>query len=181
MINNIQQLKLPVDDDKATSQKILPVSSFYTLSTRLYMITPRWILRMYDWIRFHINPRQKWIKQYVKWNCWCDKTELIPDFLFGCVIDFIEGERALDYIDYSSTEEDRAFENLLKECYEYAKTGRKELEQRLNQAYDDLDERDQTLTWDDYYKEVNAIETEIGVKNTMYMQWIINNHEKLWV
>ena len=38
-----------------------------------------------------IFPKNAWARKVVP-NLWCDKPELIQDFLFACIIDFVEKE-----------------------------------------------------------------------------------------
>ena len=55
--------------------------------------------RYWDNLCYFLNPRQKWLIKKIP-NSWCDKTGLIPIVNFAMVIDFVEGEDALNVTDW---------------------------------------------------------------------------------
>lgn len=104
-----------------------------------YFIPSRHIHTFWSDIRAFLNPRQRWIKKagYYRWK---DKPELIDDFLFECVIHFVEEEDGLKLFeelspkDFSSSMEYLFYYQKqvgpyreIKEAYEYLKTERKDL------------------------------------------------------
>ena len=131
-----------------------------------------------DKIRYKINPRQKWIKKHIEYNCWCDKVELIPKFLFGCVVHFVEEEKCFDTVDWKASSKDHTeFENELCECYEYIKVKRPSLEKQMDYAYDNLPE---AQTYHERYADVIRIEKEIDDADKKYMAWIVENKDFMW-
>lgn len=75
-------------------------------------------------------PQQRWIKKFIKYHSWCDKTGLIPDFIFGCIIHFVEEEGCFEIIDWESDGEHSDASKIIREVYEYAKYGRNKDEQK---------------------------------------------------
>jgi hypothetical protein len=74
----------------------------------------KWKLqRLLETFSCWINPRQKWIKDHIEYHEWCDKPELIEDFLFGCVIHFVEGEKGIEKNYWQTPEKEEVFAKLL--------------------------------------------------------------------
>ena len=131
-------------------------------------------------VRYWFNPRQKWIKKHIDYYPYCDKDKLIQDFLFGCVIDFVEEELCFERIDYEWHEEKQKFAKELRECYNYIKTERVKLDDDLTQAYNRVDKMNVAkLTYDDLYWEVNSLEEKIEKLDNKYLNWIVNNRNSL--
>lgn len=85
-------------------------------------------------IRDIFFPRQRWIKKYITYTSWSDKTGLIPDFIFGCVIHFVDDEGAFEIIDWNSDPRHKEAAAIIKEVYQYAKHDRNRLEQEYLDA-----------------------------------------------
>jgi len=132
-------------------------------------------------IRFRLNPRQKWIRDYIEYYEWCDKDQLILDFMLGCVIDFVEGEKCFETVSYDDNEFNIKFANGLREVYEFAKNGRKEYEKQIDSAYDAVDNRSKINSSYDYiYADVNRLEEELDKKEIECLEWIVKNRKSLW-
>ena len=128
-------------------------------------------------IKYALNPRQKWIKKHIEYHKWCDKVELIPKFLFGCVVHYIEEEKCFDKIDFGADKDHTKFSNELVECYSYIITKRPSLEQQLEDAYDNVPSRG---TYEERYSEVNRLKIEIDKLDRKYMIWIVENKDFMW-
>lgn len=77
--------------------------------------------RAYDWLRYKLNPRQKWLKKQIP-DDWSDKVWLITELNFAMVVHFVDGEKCFDNTDYEASGENHAkFANELKDCYDYIK------------------------------------------------------------
>ena len=142
-----------------------------------------WMFPMYretflDKMSIFFKPRQRWIKKHIEYNSWCDKVELIPKFLFGCVIHYVDEEKCFKRIDFDATPEHKKFADELRKCYEYAKNGRDDLGKQIEDAYDNLPEGG---TYEEKYGEVNRLETEIRKLDKRYMAWIVSNKDYMWV
>jgi hypothetical protein len=141
-------------------------------------ILPKYKYNWYDKIRCTLNPRQKWIKKHIEYNQWCDKVELIPNFLFGCVIHFVEDEECYEKTDWEGSSEGHCeFSNGLKECYDYVKVGRPTLKKELDKAWENLPKEG---LYSEVYKDVNFIEEEIIRLDKKYMVWITENKNYMW-
>lgn len=129
-------------------------------------------------IKETFNPRQKWIKKHIEYNAWCDKVELIPKFLFGCVVHFVEEEECFKTTDWQGTSEGHAkFADQLVKCYEYIKVKRPSLERQLDYAYDNLPK---AQDYHERYAEVIRIEKEIDKLDKEYAIWIVENKDYMW-
>lgn len=54
-------------------------------------------------IRCWFNPRQKWLTSKIP-NTYADKPYLIEEILIACIIDFVEQEKALEIIDWTTSD-----------------------------------------------------------------------------
>jgi len=136
------------------------------------------ILDFKDWIRYTINPRQKWLTKQIPKH-WCDKTHLISELNFAMVVDFIEGEKALEVTDWkASSEQADQFSRELVDCYNYIKHHRPRLQKALENSYPDED----TMTGNYYidYAEHNKLEIKLDKEDTKYLTWIVTNREYFW-
>lgn len=126
---------------------------------------------------YFMNPRQKWLKKQIP-NSWSDKTELIRSLNFAMVVNFIEGEKALDVTDWkASSEYHDEFSVGLKDCYDYIKIYRPRLEKEHENSYPADD------TVGDYctiYAETNRLEKLIEDMDTKYLTWIVQNRAFFW-
>ena len=114
---------------------------------------------------------------------WSDKTFLIREFLFAAVIDFIEGEKALEMTVWPKKKEKE-----LLEVYAWAKTGCKEFQEKIDKAYPEIPKYADTLDWinnreesyEESYGEVNRLEAKIEKIDTKHLTWIVKNRQILW-
>jgi hypothetical protein len=157
----------------------------------------RWeVKHRYYKIRDFFFPRQSWVMKGLEKN-WVDKTELIPQLLFKCIIHFIEEEEALNFTDWdNSFEGGQAFRLELIECYHWAKWGRKDKQEELNKAYPPAKPfremfikqgdgnyvmKPSEKSYDELYGEVNKIEKELDETDEKWLTWIVQNRKYLWV
>ena len=142
-------------------------------------IFPRYRYNWWDKIKYTFKPRQRWIKKYIKYNPWCDKTALIPDFLYGCVVHFVEDEECFERVLYSSDAEHIEFAAGLTDCYKYIKFERPLLEKAIDDALDDASGR--TGPYDAVYGEYNRLELKLDTLDKLYMSWIVKFYGFMWV
>jgi len=145
---------------------------------------PRYRETFLDKVSFFFKPRHRWIKKHIQYNRWCDKVELIPKFLFGCVIHYVDEEKCFERIDWDSDPEHKKFAKELKKCYEYAKNGRDDLEKQIDKAYPkigNLEEKPDLRSYKEKYAEVHRLEAEIDKLDKRYMTWIVANKDFMWV
>jgi hypothetical protein len=134
--------------------------------------------RFYDWFRETINPRQKWLTKQVP-KSWCDKSHLIKDINFACIVDFIEGEKALNVVNWeASSDQADKFSKELVQCYNWIKQERPALEKQRDNSYPD----EETTTGDFFtdYTELNRLEALLDAGDTKWLVWIVTNRDFLW-
>jgi hypothetical protein len=132
----------------------------------------------YDWCDNVVFPRQKWLTKQIP-RSWSDKTHLIPLLNFALVVDFIEGEKALEVVNYEDGSEHHSqFAKGLKDCYNYIKVRRPKIEEYLSNSYPD----EEKMTGDYYvdYAEHNLLELLLNNEDTKYLTWIVVNRDYLW-
>jgi hypothetical protein len=136
------------------------------------------ISRVHDWISNQMRPRQKWLTEQIP-KSWSDKTYLIQMINFAMVVDFIEGEKALDVTDWaaSSAGADQ-FSKELKDCYDYIKVRRVQLEKEHDASYPDEDTRTGDFAVD--YAENSRLELLLNKEDTKYLTWIVINRDYFW-
>lgn len=130
-----------------------------------------------DWVRHTLNPRQKWLTKQIPKH-WSDKTSLIPEVLFAMVVHFIDGEKCFEHTDWTDTEKSKKFAEELRDCYDYIKVRRPELQKRYENSYPDED----TVTGDFLvdYKDNLELEALIEKTDTKYLVWIVTNRGYFW-
>jgi hypothetical protein len=139
-------------------------------------------------------PRQKWLMKNIK-NSWMDKTSIIPQVLFNCIIDFIEEEKALTIIDWDIDEDGKKFRLEMIECYNWAKTERAQLDKQMWAAYPEITPERKLFkkldngnyeyipskkTYEEEYGEVDRLEKLINETDTKWLTWLVINRDKLW-
>ena len=112
-------------------------------------------------------------------NEWRDKVTIMPDFLFACVIDFVEVEKCFEHNDY--TEHNKDFGDMLMIVYDFAKHGRKELSKKVDDALSVAHDKTGELTYEERYGDMDKLEVELAVMEKRYMTWIVNNVDNFWV
>jgi hemerythrin len=177
MKHTIEQIKLWGVRDWLLCFAPKPISYIGNLYDWIF---PRYRETLLDKVGLFFKPRQRWIKNHIEYNHWCDKVELIPKFLFGCVIHYVDEEKCFERIDWDSDPEHKKFAKELKKCYEYAKNGRDNLEKQIDEAYPESSNIT-SGSYEEMYGEVNRLETELRKLDKRYMTWIVVNKHFMWV
>lgn len=118
---------------------------------------------------------------------WCDLDGCIESFLFACVIDFVEGEEGLK--DWESQNElmgapwpadainpRRQQAAMLREVYEWAKSGRQAAEDAMFAAAPGYDAFVKGASYD----EMNRLSNEMEAKTERYVRWIVEYRGYMW-
>lgn len=144
-----------------------------------YKIQDKWYA-----VQCWFNPRNRWATDVIP-NKWADKTNLIPTLLFAAVIDFVDGEKALETIVWAKKDEKQ-----ILEVYHWAKTGRAEFQAKIDAAYPKSDflfphHREGGVdggakSYVELYGEVNRLEVEFEKIDTKHLTWIVKNRQLLW-
>ena len=144
-------------------------------------IFPNYKINWWDKIKRFFFPQQRWIKDYIEYRNFQDKVELIPSFLFGCIIHFVEEEKAFEFIVWSNPEEKVVAKKEIMDCYHYARTGRASIEKEIEDAYDAVEiNRKPIQTYHEIYGRVNELEAKLVEEDTKHMKLIIKNYQYLW-
>ena len=141
---------------------------------------------------------QKWIYKYIPKREYSDKVELIPEFLFGCVIEFVESEKCFEHTEYRYHSADRKFARDLKRCYFFVKRVRPFMQQSMDYELDEAtkknplvwkeSEEDDSLleleeskySYEELYGRYNYAEENLKKQEQKYMKWIVKNVDHLW-
>ena len=141
---------------------------------------------------------QKWIYKYIPKREYADKTHLIPEFLFGCVIEFVESEKCFERTEYRYHSADRKFARELRQCYDFVKNVRPSLQQsmdeELTEAYEKnpmvwkeseednslLELKESKYSYKELYGRYNYLEESLKKQEQKYMKWIVKNVDHLW-
>jgi hypothetical protein len=144
-----------------------------------------------DWKRnvtAFFRPRQRWLTKIIP-NTWADKPWLIPEILYASVIHFVEenGEDCFNVTDWPGSGLAEQ-EKQLREVYEWAKTGRKKFQDRINAAhpvFEPCKTDDELVTWlnadhRSQYEEVWRLEKEFDEIDKKHLHTIIDLLPHLW-
>ena len=141
---------------------------------------------------------QKWIYKYIPKREYSDKVELIPEFLFGCVIEFVESEKCFERTEYRYHSADRKFARDLKRCYFFAKRVRPFMQQSMDYELDEaskknplvwkeseednslLELKESKYSYKELYGRYNYLEESLKKQEQKYMKWIVKNVDHLW-
>lgn len=128
--------------------------------------------------------RNQWVIDAIPRE-WRDKDTVFEEVLFAGIINFVEGEKALETIFWKDNHKAKIIE-----IYNWAKTGRHELEKQINDAYPEIQYFDKHGKWNynsvksgDYeklYGEVDRLEKLLDDTNTKHLGWLIENRKILW-
>jgi hypothetical protein len=153
-----------------------------------------WRSDVYYGFTSYFNPRQKWLTRVIP-NTWCDKVELVPQIIFACLIDFVEGEKGLSQLDFDWEKEledghvsQEYVDNVIKvyselrDVYVYIKTERALLQKQHVASYPDypLPPELEGKGYYEVYAETNRLEKLIKEKDQWAMHAIVTHVGYLW-
>jgi hypothetical protein len=113
-----------------------------------------------------------------------DLDHVYENILFAGLINFVEKEKCFEVNTWLTIEEKKA-KKKIQEIYNWAKTGKFELQKKIDNAYpemtlDKIEEGVSKKTYKQLYGEVNKLEKLLEDTNTKYMVWLIENRKILW-
>lgn len=144
-----------------------------------------------DWwyrnVSAQLFPRNKWATRIIP-KTYSDPSYLISEFLFASVIQMVEGEKCFESIDYSNgTDSHINFAKGLKECYIWAKYGRKDYDKLIDKAYppictdfNNLNEYFNLDSTQKGYDLVNHLESKKQNIDSKWLRWVVDNREHFW-
>jgi hypothetical protein len=136
------------------------------------------------------NPRQRWLTKKIP-KKWVDKPELIQDLLFAILVNFVEGEKGLEPLDYDWTEDlkkghvsqeyvdtHNRIHKDIKAVYDYITHERVRLDNEQNEALKELS--DVCFTEVESFQKVHAIENMINDRDDWAVSEIVRLRRYLW-
>ena len=133
------------------------------------------------WTR--IFPKNAWARKVVPYT-YSDKPELIQDFLFASIIDFVENE-PIDMTDWQSDKKRAEIYRSIENLYKFAKytlpARRKRLDELMSELYDEeslmkfVDKSD-----DPKYEELSALEKQNEKEIQQNLLEIVKIRQHLW-
>lgn len=162
-------------------KKLYPVQFFIRetifgqMSIQIYIWKRKW----FENVICRISPRQKWLTNQIP-NTWCDKRTLIQLVNFAMVVDYVDGEKCFDVVDYESDQDPKAIEfaTNLRLCYNFIKVELPALEKKHGESYPT--EENQTGDYFVDYENVNRLEKQISEETERWLTWIVANREYFW-
>ena len=162
-----------------------------SLNRRLHDFVP---YKIRSWWTEHIRtiyaPQHSELRAAIP-KTWADLTSVIPSFLYASIISFVEGEDGLKMWEAQDPEHP-AKKNaaMLKEVYDWAKTGRAAEEQRILDLHPPFASGSDIFKWlneenaerDAACKRVQEAEDAFDEKDCKYLQWIVSRNalHSLW-
>jgi hypothetical protein len=133
------------------------------------------------WTR--IFPKNTWARKIVP-HTYSDKPELIQDFLFACIIDFVDNEPT-EYTDWESSKEHKQTWETINKLYKFAKhtlpARRKRLDEMMSGLYDEKSLMEFVDKSDDpRYEEMSALEKQTETEIQQNLLEIVKIREYLW-
>jgi hypothetical protein len=156
-----------------------------------------------DYIKQFFKSPQRWVRTYIPKYEWHDKDYLIEEFLFGCVIHFVEGEECFERVAYDDCDDHKKFAKELTDCYDFVKVRRPKLQKQIDDALTAATNKAGPLEWEDEpckiddqlslkklkpskfsyeecYSHHDKLEEKLNKQEEFYMSWIIRNRKQMW-
>jgi len=165
---------------KSIIKKKYPIQSFFRETVYDFLHFEWYKIRERYWsVKRYIFPRHRWLTKQIPTD-WQDKRTLIVDILYMMVVHYIEGEKALENVALDDTEEHIKFQQGLIDCYKWIKSGRNELQIRIDNELTTAS-NSKIRDYHERYGKFDALETQMTETDTEFCNWIVNNREFLWV
>ena len=128
-------------------------------------------------------PKNAWARKIIP-HTYSDKPELIQDFLFACIIDFVENE-PIDMTDWQSYKKRAEIYRNIENLYKFAKytlpARRKRLEELMSELYDEKSLMEFVDKSDDpRYEEMSVLEKQTETEIQQNLLQIVKIREYLW-
>ena len=129
-------------------------------------------------------PRNTWARKIIP-HTYSDKVELIKDFLFASIVDFIENEPT-EFVDWESSETHTDAFKRINRCYAFIKKEMPEKQNKIDELMDDLyggrelgdlfSEKEE----DKMYNEINKLSKDLEDEIQFYCVEIVSLRNFLW-
>lgn len=133
------------------------------------------------WTR--IFPKNAWARKIIP-HTYSDKPELIQDFLFASIIDFVDNEPT-EYTDWESSKEHKQTWETINKLYKFAKHTLPARRKRLNELLSDLYDEKSLMEFvdksdDPRYEEMSALEKQTETEIQQNLLEIVKIRQYLW-
>ena len=129
-------------------------------------------------------PRNTWARKTIP-HVYSDKVELIKDFLFASIVDFIENEPT-EFVDWESSETHTDAFRRINQCYAFIKKEMPEKQNKIDELMDDL-YGDRELgdffskdVEDEMFDEINKLSKELEEEIQFYCVEVVSLRNFLW-
>ena len=162
-----------------------PVQFFVRNTSENFWITLSvWKDKIIDNTWGRIFPKNKWARKIIP-HTYSDKVELIKDFLFASIVDFIENE-PIEFTDWESSETHKNAFRRINKCYAFIKKEMPEKQSKIDELMNDLygdKELDELLSFereDEMYNEINKLSKALEEEIQFYCVEIVSLRNFLW-
>ena len=162
-----------------------PVQFFVRNSSENFWITLSvWKDKIIDNTWRRLFPRNTWARKTIP-HTYSDKVELIKDFLFASIVDFIENEPT-EFVDWESSETHTDAFRRINQCYAFIKKEMPEKQNKIDELMDDL-YGDRELgdffskdVEDEMFDEINKLSKELEEEIQFYCVEVVSLRNFLW-
>lgn len=162
-----------------------PVQFFVRNSSENFWITLSvWKDKIIDNTWRRLFPKNRWARKTIP-HIYSDKVELIKDFLFASIVDFIENEPT-EFVDWESSETHTDAFKRINQCYAFIKKEMPEKQNKIDELMDDL-YGDKELgnffsekVEDEMFDEINKLSKELEDEIQFYCVEIVSLRNFLW-
>jgi hypothetical protein len=129
-------------------------------------------------------PRNKWARKSIP-HTYSDKVELVKDFLFASIVDFVENE-PIEFTDWESSETHKNAFRRINKCYAFIKKEMSEKQNTIDELMDDLyggrelDDFFSEKEEDKMFDEINKLSKELEEEIQFYCIEIVSLRNFLW-
>jgi len=129
-------------------------------------------------------PKNKWARKSIP-HTYSDKVELIKDFLFASIVDFIENE-PVEFTNWESSETNTDAFKRINKCYAFVKKEMPEKQNKIDELMDDLyggrelDDFFSEKEEDKMFDEINKLSKDLEDEIQFYCVEIVSLRNFLW-
>ena len=161
-----------------------PMQFFVRNSSENFWITLSvWKDKIIDNTWRRLFPKNKWARKIIP-HTYSDKVELIKDFLFASIVDFIENEPT-EFTDWESSKPHSDAFKRINRCYEFIIKEMPETQIKIDELLNDLYEGKElgdllNEKEDKMFNEISKLSNELEEKIQFYCVEIVSLRNFLW-
>jgi hypothetical protein len=131
-------------------------------------------------VRRFIKPCHPRFRKVYPRHKWHDLKEVIEDINFALIQDFYYEEISKDFVNWNSTDEHKAFRAWIEDAIFWIEKAEPQAQKDLDAAYENVDKKNKSLSYEQKYAEVNRIERTIEETNTRILKEMIEHRGFFW-